>query len=95
MESSPGSARSSGVAILYKPDFSIKHIKRDDQGRFLLLTFSHAELTSSFQVMTIYGPNQKRLGDDFFASLSSVINPELPLILCADFNVVPDPHMAP
>ena len=36
VESSPESARSSGVAILYKPDFSIKHIKRDDQGRFLL-----------------------------------------------------------
>ena len=93
VESSPGSARSSGVAILYKPEFSIKHIKRDDQGRFLLLTLCHAELTSPFQIMTIYGPNQKWLGDDFFASLSSVINPELPLILCGDFNVVPDPSM--
>ena len=93
VESSPGSARISGVAILYKPDFSIQQIKRDDEGRFLHLTFSNAELTSSFQVMTIYGPNQKRLGDNFFASLFSVINPELPLVLCGDFNVVPDPHM--
>ena len=91
--SSPGTARSSGVAILYKPSFNVKNVQRDTNGRFLLLTFSHEEAESCFQVLAIYGPNQKRLGDVFFASLLPIVNPSLPLILCGDFNIVADPHV--
>ena len=59
----------------------------------MLITLSHEEVESSFQVLAIYGPNQKRLGDDFFPSLFPIVNPSLPLILCGDFNVVADPHV--
>ena len=93
VESSPGTARSSGVAILYKPHFIVKNVQRDTNGCFLLITFSHEEVESSFQVLAIYGPNEKRLGDDFFASLLPIVNPSLPLILCGNFNVVADPHV--
>ena len=94
VESSPGSNRSSGVAILYKPCFVIKKIQRDTSGRYLLLTFTHEDVKSHFQVLTVYGPNQQRPGEAFFASLVPEINPLFPIILCGDFNVVIDPHSA-
>ena len=38
------------------------------------------------------GPNQKRPGEEFFASLPPLIDPTLPTILCGDFNAVVDPY---
>ena len=73
-----------GVAILYKPCFVIAKEQRDKNGRFLLITFSHEEVDSHFQVLTVYGPNQQRLDEEFFASLLPEINPSLPIILCGD-----------
>ena len=43
------------------------------------------------QLVIVYGPNQKRLGEDFFHSLIPVLDPTLPTVLCGDFNTVPDP----
>ena len=93
MESSPGFTRSSGIAILYKLCFVIKKIQRDKNGRFLLLTFSHEEVKSHFQVLAVYGPNQQRPGEKYFPSLLPEINTLSPIILCGDFNVVVDPHV--
>lgn len=89
--SSPGSTRSSGVAILFSPSFKVENFSADNTGRLLVVTFSSLEVNSShFQVATIYGPNRKQAGHDFFASLPSHCDPSFPLILCGDFNTVPD-----
>ena len=47
----------------------------------------------SISGVVVYGPNQQRLGEEFFASLLPEINPSLPIIFCGDFNVVADPHV--
>ena len=91
--SSPGSARRAGVAILYKPCFQVKSTGKDAHGRFLLVTFCHEEVASSFQVLAVYGPNQKRPGEEFFASLLPLMDPTLPIVLCGDFNAVVDPYL--
>ncbi len=65
--SSPGSVRSRGVAILYKPSLEIQSVSADKEGRFLIVHLvDTASSTSPFQLINIYGPNQKRLGDEFF-----------------------------
>ncbi len=92
--SSPGSVRSHGVAIIYKPSLEIQSVSADKEGRFLIVQFiDTASSTSPFQLINIYGPNQKRLGDEFFESVFNQIDPVLPTIFCGDFNMVVDPHL--
>ena len=90
--SSPGSARRAGVAILFKPCFKIKDTRKDRHGRLIIASFGHDEVESPFQVLNVYGPNQKRPGEEFFASLPPFVDPTLPTILCGDFNAVVDPY---
>ena len=56
--SSPGSG--------YKPCFKIKDTRKDSHGH-LIASFGHDEVESPFQVINVYGPNQKRPGEEFFA----------------------------
>ena len=92
--SSPGSIRSRGVAVLYKPSLEVQRVITDDEGRFVIIFFSDAASNSSpFQLINIYGPNRKQLGEEFFESLFSQIDPAMPSILCGDFNTVVDPHL--
>jgi exonuclease III len=58
--SSLGSARSAGVAILFKPKFEVISSKRDDVGRLVVAEFSSNNLI--FQVMCLYAPNSKDEG---------------------------------
>ena len=68
--SSPGSIRSRGVAVLYKPSLEVQRVITDDEGRFVIIFFSDAASNSSpFQLINIYGPNRKQLGEEFFESL--------------------------
>ena len=90
--SSPGSARQAGVAILYKPCFKIKDTRKDSHSCLIIASFGHDEVESPFQVINVYGPNQKRPGEEFFASLPPFVDPTLPTILCGDFNAVVDPY---
>ena len=90
--SSPGSARRAGVAILYKPCFKVNDTRKDTHGRLIIASFGHDEVESPFQVINVYGPNQKRPGEEFFASLPPFVDPTLPTILCGDFNAVVDPY---
>ena len=90
--SSPGSARRAGVAILYEPSFKVNDTRKDSHGRLIIVSFSHDEVESAFQVINVYGPNQKRPGEEFFASLPPFVDPTLPTILCGDFNAVVDPY---
>lgn len=92
--SSPGSVRSAGVAILYTPFFKLEEVVVCHAGRGLLARFSSASCdTSPIQVINIYGPNQRKPGDEFFASLMSNVDPSLPTILGGDFNTVVDPAL--
>ena len=91
--SSPGTARSCGVAILYKSCLKVNSVLTDSAGRFINVCFSHSDVDSSFHVLNIYGRNQKQAGVDFFSSLLMQVDPSISLILCGDFNTVVDPHL--
>lgn len=85
--SSPGTTRSSGVAILYKPDFTLDCQSRDVIGRVITADFSFHNY--AFKVCNIYAPNTSKEGSSFFESLHSLIDISTPTVLCGDFNTVP------
>ena len=88
---SPGSTRSSGVGILFKPCFQVVQKWRDEAGRLVVAEFNRDDL--NFQVVCLYGPNKKDEGAAFFESFYQVIDPDLPVFLCGDFNTVVDPRL--
>ena len=63
-KSSPGSACSLGVAVLFHPLFQVKHVRRDDSGRLIVVEFSGNNF--DFQVMCLYAPNARDEGRQFF-----------------------------
>ena len=89
--SSPGAARSSGVAILYLPQYSLEHCRRDTTGRLISAEFSYSGY--NFQIVCLYGPNNAHAGQVFYESLDQAIDPSLPVFICGDFNTVRDPHL--
>ena len=88
--SSPGTNRSSGVAILYLSKYDLSSCARDDSGRMVSARFSSGII--EFQLCNIYGPNKAKEGDAFFENLYAILPPDLPVILCGDFNTVLDPN---
>ena len=84
--SSPGTNRSSSVAIVYKSHFELSTCATDPKGCFVCGNFSTE--TNSFQICTIYGPNTSKEGGPFFDSLYPVLDPGIPCILCGNFNTV-------
>lgn len=86
--SSPGTNRSSGVAVLYTPRVEVVHNFRDDAGRLLAAEFSFHNYF--FTICNIYAPNTSPAGCKFFESLYSHLDTSTPTILCGDFNTVPD-----
>lgn len=88
--SSPGSNRSRGVAVLYKPTFTILDHLPDECGRSQIIHLSLFAV--KFQLVNIYGPNKKNDGSEFFASLLPQLDASLPTVLCGDFNTVVDPY---
>ena len=87
--SSPGTNRSCGVAILYRSTFQITACSRDQVGRLSCAQFSSSD-TDPFQLCNIYGPNAPKAGESFFQSLYSVLDSNVLLILCSEFNTVVD-----
>ena len=87
--SSPGSIRSCGVAILYRSHFTSTSCSRDQAGRLISACFSSD--SDTFQLCNVYGPNSSTAGDQFFQSLYPILDPDLPVVLCGDFNTVVDP----
>jgi exonuclease III len=86
--------RSAGVAVLFKSSLKLVTTFHDDAGRLVIAHFSDPSCDSSpFQVVSIYGPNRRQLGEDFFTSILPQIDPSLPTFLCGDFNTVVDPHI--
>ena len=90
--SSSGSARSRGVAILFKPCFSVVSHSADDPGHLQVVTFSKDGF--DFQVICIYGPNRQVEGAPFFADLFPYADTSFPLFLAGDFNTVVDASIA-
>ena len=87
--SCPGSARSSGVAILYKPSLKLATSSTDDVGRLVIAQFLASTSDSApFQVVNVYGPNSRQPGEQFFSSILPQIDPAIHSILCGDFNTV-------
>lgn len=89
--SSPGAARSRGVAILYSPCLTMVTSGSDSDGRMQVVHFSSH--TTTFQLVNLYGPNQKKTGTAFFASILPFMDMELPTIVCGDFNTVVNPAL--
>ena len=87
--SSPGSTRSRGVAVLYHPSLTVLSSSADSQGRLQVIHFSF--LSIPFQLVNVYGPNQKNAGIEFFQSILPMLNVSLPTLICGDFNTVVDP----
>ena len=89
--SSPGTVRSSGVAILYKPDFEVLSTSRDQAGRLIATDFCQSGY--SFQVICVYAPNTKNPAQLFFESIYQVLSIDLPVFFCGVFNTTVNPHI--
>ena len=89
--SSPGTIRSSGVAILLKSNFQVVKQWRDDSGRLIVAELARDNF--NFQVGCLYGPNNKDDGAQFFESLYQAIDPAIPVLLSGDYNTVVDPYL--
>ena len=89
--SSPGTAHSSGVAILYTPCFQEVKSYRDEASRLIVVEFSRDDL--NFQVVCLYGANKPEEGTAFFEALYPVIDPDIPVLVAGDFNTVVDPRL--
>ena len=85
---SPGSVRSCGIIVLYRPLLSLVNSWCDSDGRFLLVEFSFRETV--FRVCSVYAPNRNPARDLFLDDLSPKIDPSIPTILAGDFNAVFD-----
>lgn len=87
--SSVGSNKSCGVAILFRPSYSLVDVVRDSFGRFVRARLLHAD--STFDVVLLYAPNLWSGRVLFFPSLLPLLDPSVPTLLCGDFNSVMDP----
>ena len=83
---SPGSVHSCGSVILYRPRFELKKSSFDSAGRFIHAVFSLQDI--EFAVACIYAPNRNPARDDFFDYISTMVDPQVPTVLCGDFNAV-------
>ena len=87
--SSVGSNKSCGVAVLFKPNFSLLNSVSDSSGRFVCARLSRADVV--FDVVSLYAPNLRSDRLSFFPSLFPFLDPGVPTLLCGDFNSVMDP----
>ena len=85
---SPGSCRSGGCVVLYRPILRLVNSWCDFAGRSLLCEFTLYD--ASFRVLCLYAPNRNPARDSFFNSISDAVDPSIPTVLCGDFNTVFD-----
>ena len=82
---SPGSNRSSGCIVLFRPSLSLVTSWSDSEGRLL-----QCEFLLRFRVNSLYAPNRNPQRNDFLDSIHSYVDPSVPTILAGDFNSVFD-----
>ena len=85
---SPGSNKSCGCIILFRPSLSFIDSWSDSEGRFLQCEFSFRDVR--FRVVCVYAPNRNPARDQFFNDAVTNIDPSVPTILVGDFNTVFD-----
>ena len=85
---SPGTRRSGGCIILYRPVLQLVNSWCQVPGRSLLCEFTFHG--TSFRVFCLYAPNRNPARDNFFNGISDAVDPSLPTVLCGDFNTVFD-----
>ena len=85
---SPGSARSCGCIMLFRPALALVRSWFDDAGRYVQAEFSFQD--SCFRVLCVYAPNRNPARDLFFDQLDALVDPSIPTVLCGDFNTVFD-----
>ena len=85
---SPGSKKSCGCIVLFRPSLSLVKFSSDDNGRFVLCEFRfHNKL---FRVVSLYAPNRNPARDQFLDLVPSWVDPTVPTVVCGDFNTVWD-----
>ena len=85
---SPGSNRSCGCVVLYRPSLSLVDSWIDASGRYLQCEFSF--YNKSFRVCCLYAPNRNPERDQFLEDVPDKIDPSVPTLLVGDFNTVFD-----
>ena len=85
---SPGSQKSCGCIILFRPSLSLVDFSSDDDGRFVSCEFCLQD--KSFRVVSLYAPNRNPARDQFLEQVSTWVDPSVPTVLCGDFNTVFD-----
>lgn len=88
---SPGSNKSRGCIILYRPALSLVKSWSDDEGRLLQCEF--ILLGKTFCVVSLYAPNRNPARDQFFDEVIPFVDLAIPTVLCGDFNTVFDRSM--
>ena len=84
----PGTVRSCGQVLLYRPTFSLVNSWVELDGRYLMAEFNRRD--SVFRIASVYAPNRNPERDEFFTSCLGFADPSVPTILCGDFNAVFD-----
>ena len=85
---SPGSNRSCGCLVLFRPVLTLVSSSSDDDGRLLHCEFNFRD--KSFRVVSLYAPNRNPARDSFFDLVASFVDPSVPTLICGDFNTVFD-----
>ena len=85
---SPGTPRSGGCIILYRPVLQLVNLWCEVPGRSLLCEFLFCDTT--FRILCLYAPNRNPARDLFFDGISVSVDPSIPTVLCGDFNTVFD-----
>ena len=76
--SSPGSVKSCGCILLFRPHFTLVRSFCDAEGRFLCGEFSFSDQV--FRVACVYARN------DFLEDVADRLDPAVPTIVCGDFD---------
>ena len=84
----PGTRRSEGCIILFRPVLELGNSWCEFPGRSLLCEFSFHDVP--FRVLCLYAPNRNHARDLFFNHISDVVDPSFPTVLCGNFNTVFD-----
>jgi len=89
--SSPGSTKSCGVAILYKPHLILEDVNGDPSRRLCTVTFSYNSVGLS--VASVYGPKRNPDRNSFLEEISAGLSLLNPLFIAGDFNTVFNPDL--
>ena len=83
---SPGSKKSCGCVVLFRPTLSLVQSWADEEGRLLQCEFS-------FRVISLYAANRNPVRNQFLEQLADEVDPSIPTLLCGDFNTVFDRNL--